>query len=475
VTLAVRPDRRGPIAHRPAIAVLVLVLCACRGSRSQAQAVRLPEPPPNAAVAASRRTAITAAVARVAPAVVTVQTEAVQQVPTDLLDQFFGGRSGQRAVAGLGSGFIVRADGYILTNAHVVQGAQRISIALRDGTTYSGHVVGLDSANDLAVVKVNATGLPVAPLGDSNTLMVGEWAIAIGNPYGFVLANTEPSVTVGVVSGTGRNLLAEPEGGTGVYVDMIQTDAAINPGNSGGPLVDAAGEVIGVNSSIYTPSGGSVGLGFAIPINRARRVAEDLIAHGAVRRPWIGVTPAVMRQRTVGEPPPAGVLVAAVTPGSPAARAGIRKGDLIVRSRSRRIRNAYDWEAELLELRVGDTVPLVIRRDGRDVPVTVRVADLPEVNAPRVTVLREISLITLTPAIRAEHGIRSPVGAYVQSVSQRVTDAIGLQVGDVIVQIDRVPIRSADDAARVLNAAPGSVIMYVERRGQYYSTEFATQ
>ena len=196
---------------------------------------------------------------------------------------------------------------------------------------------------------------PVAPLGNSDDLLIGEWAIAIGNPYGFFLGNTEPSVTAGVISGTGRNLVGQAEG-NGVYVDMIQTDAAINPGNSGGPLVNALGEVIGVNSSIYTPSGGSVGLGFAIPINRAKRVTEDLLAHGAVRRPWIGVQPQLSESSNPREVLTGGVTVRSVAPGSPAARAGIVPGDMIVQSRGRPMHNPYDWEAELLDMRVGENV-----------------------------------------------------------------------------------------------------------------------
>ena len=452
------------------------VLAACNGGSSNAQQVRVAQPTANAQVDTSRRTAITAAVARVAPTVVTVQTEAVEHVPADMMEQFFGGQSAERPVAGLGSGFIIRKDGVILTNAHVVRGATRISVALRDGTTYPAKLVGLDDVNDLAVLKVDAPSLPVAPLGNSSSLIVGEWAIAIGNPYGFVLANTEPSVTVGVVSGIGRNLVAPPaDASNGAYVDMIQTDAAINPGNSGGPLVDAAGEVIGVNSSIYSPSGGSIGLGFAIPINRASRVADDLLTHGSVRRPWVGIKPSVGENRTPGERPLRGVTVAAVTAGSPAASAGIRAGDVIVRAVARPIRNAYDWEAELLELRVGETVPITLRRNGSDVTVNVRVADLPEVNAPRVTVLREIELTTLTPAIRSERNIRSAAGAYVQNVSARVSAQVGLAQGDVIVQVNRMRITSAEDAARALNSGRGMVVMYVERLGQFYSTEFVTQ
>jgi serine protease Do len=357
----------------------------------------------------------------------------------------------------------------------VVSGATRISVAMRDGTTYQAKLLGADETNDLAVIKIDAKNLPVAPLGSSSNLLIGEWAIAIGSPFGFLLANSEPSVTAGVVSGTGRNLAAESNG-SGIYVDMIQTDASINPGNSGGPLVNAMGEVIGVNSSIYSPSGGSVGLGFAIPINRVKRVTEDLLAHGVIRRPWVGIklqtprpgTPAVQAR---------GVTVSAVVPGSPAARAGIQAGDVLVQSRDRQIHSAYDWEAERLELRVGEEVPLVLRRGARDIKVDVKVSDLPEVNAPKVTVLREIQLVTLTPAIRAERNIRRANGALVQSVSQRVADQLGIQAGDVILQINRVPVADAESAARALDyyAGRGAIVMYIERQGQVYTTEFVIQ
>ena len=427
-----------------------------------------------AAVTGSRQTAITQAVARVAPAVVTVQTEVVERVPADVFEQFFGGRSGTRAAAGLGSGFIIRPDGTIVTNAHVVAGATRISVAMRDGTTYPARLIGIDETNDLAVLKIDARNLPVAPLGNSSNLLIGEWAIAIGNPYGFILANTEPSVTVGVVSGTGRNLAAQNEG-SGVYVDMIQTDASINPGNSGGPLVNAVGEVIGVNSSIFSPSGGSVGIGFAIPINRARRVAEDLLAHGVVRRPWVGIQPLLSRTQS-GQPRASGVVVASVVPGSPAARSGVRAGDVIVRSRNRPLRNPYDWYAELLELRVGENDTIVVKRNSREIPIALTVVDLPDVNAPRVTVLREIELITLTPAIRAQYQIQSRQGALVNRVSDRVQQAIGLQPGDVILQINRTPITSAEDVNRILTSyGRGLLRMYFERGGQVGALEFSLQ
>jgi serine protease Do len=349
---------------------------------------------------------------------------------------------------------------------------------MRDGQTYSAKRLGSDELNDLAVLQINAKNLPVATLGSSRQLLIGEWAIAIGNPYGFMLGNSEPSVTAGVVSATGRNLTARGEGG-GVYVDMIQTDASINPGNSGGPLVNAMGEVIGVNSSIYSPTGSSVGLGFAIPIDRARRVADDLIAHGKARQPWIGVK--------IGEPGNdpndrallnRGAVVSQVTPDSPAAAAGIRKGDILIRSRERTLRNAYDWEAEQLDLRVGDEVPLTLRRGGRDVDVRVTVADQPEATAQRVGVLRDLELVDVTAAIRAERGIRNAGGgALIVTVTSRVAEDLGIQNGDVIVQVMNTPIKDARQAKAVLEAysGKGRIRMFLERRGQIFSTDFAIQ
>jgi serine protease Do len=453
---------------------LSLILESCRDSREASDGALIPEAraaQTRASIPESRRTAITEAVAQVAPSVVTVQTETVERGPIDPFDAFFGGRSGTRVLPGLGSGFITKSDGIVITNAHVVVGATRISVALSDGTTFPARLIGADTLNDLAVLKIEGRDLPVARLGNSSDLVVGEWAIAIGNPFGFLLGNSEPSVTAGVISATGRNLAARAEG-PGIYVDMIQTDASINPGNSGGPLVNAVGEVIGVNSSIFSPSGGSVGLGFAIPINRVKRVTEDLLAHGTIRRPWVGVkVEAPQPGRARGS---RGAEVTSVVPGSPAAQAGLRRGDIIVRSRDRAIDNYYDWEAELLELRVGERVPVIVRRDGRNVNVELLVADQPEASAPKVAVLRELELVTLTPQIRAERNIISRRGALIYRVSDRVAADLGIQAGDVIVQINRTPIESADDAARAIDAYAGRglIRMYYERGGRAYFTDF---
>jgi serine protease Do len=217
-------------------------------------------------------------------------------------------------------------------------------------------------------------------------------------------------------------------------------------------------------------------LGFAIPINRARRVVEDLIEHGKIRRPWIGEllrTPA--RNANPRDVINAGVVLRAVVPGSPAAGAGLRADDQIVRAGTRNIRNAFDWEAARLSFRVGDRVPLVVRRGGREVTLTVTVADRPEVSAPKVTVLRELEVTTLTPALRAERGILADQGAYVTSVSDRVRDEIGLDEGDVILQINTTVIRSATDVSRAISQAPARTMSraLIERRGRRYITDFS--
>lgn len=432
--------------------------------------------PSNDQVSQSRQNAITSAVARVAPSVVTVQTEAVDQAPQDPFDIFFGGGSRPRTQAGLGTGFIVRKDGVIVTNAHVIAGATKVSVMMRDGTVFPARVLGTDETNDLAVVKIEAKDLPEVKLGNSNNLLIGEWAIAIGNPFGFYLGNAEPSVSVGVVSATQRNLIAPAEGG-GSYFDMIQTDAAINPGNSGGPLVNAEGNVIGVNSSIFSPTGGSVGLGFAIPINRAARVVDDLLTHGSLRSPWIGVRLEQRRSTNPRDIISQGAVVASVTPDSPAEKAGLRPGDVILREGMRLVRNPFDWNAALLDLRVGSSATLHVKRGSREFDVTVNILDLPEVNAPKVQVLRELELVTVTPTIAAERGLRTRAGALIYNISQNASDQTGLAKGDVIVQIGNTRINSAQDAARIIDSIRGRAYLavFVERQGQFFRTDFGVR
>jgi len=457
------------------LALSVAIGCSRTPQRSEAQSSGVVVPATDQ-VSQSRRNAITAAVTKVAPSVVTVQTEQVDQTPQDPFDMFFGGGQRPRTQAGLGTGFIVRGDGVIVTNAHVVAGATKISVMMRDGTVYPAKVLGSDETNDLAVIKIDAKNLPEVKLGNSNSLLVGEWAIAIGNPYGFYLGNAEPSVSVGVISATERNLIAAGEGQAS-YFDMIQTDAAINPGNSGGPLVDADGDVIGVNSSIFTPSGGSVGLGFAIPINRAARVVDDLLSHGSIRSPWIGVQ---LQQKASNNPRDIlteGAIVASVAPGSPAATAGIKPGDVILREGSRVIHNPFDWQAALLDLHVGSPAHLHLRRGSRELDVDVDIADRPEVSAPKVQVLRELELVSVTPAIAAERSLRRSYGALVYNVSPTVADQTGLTQGDVILQINNVPIRTAQDVQKAIDMFAGRAYMrvVVDHQGQLGMLEFGVR
>jgi len=283
-------------------------------------------------------------------------------------------------------------------------------------------------------------------------------------------ATPEPTVTVGVVSATGRNIL--PSGDqTGLYFDMIQTDAAINPGNSGGPLTNAMGEVIGVNSSIFSNSGGSVGLGFAIPIERALGVADEIIKNGTVRRAWVGLevqgASAMRDWKSAG-----GVTVASVAPGGPAAKAGLARGDVLMTANGRRLRNYLDWEAVKLDLHVGDAVTVQVR-SGRD-STTRRIVtgDLPTVTAEKYTVLESLELVNVTPAIQAERNIRSQQGVLIFKLAPEVARATGLQEGDVILAINRTPVRTAAQVQELLNVRPGEVIrIYLERDGQITFTD----
>jgi serine protease Do len=431
--------------------------------------------PSNSRVSQSRQNAITAAVAKIAPSVVTVQTEVIDQSPQDPFDMFFG-RAQPRVQAGLGTGFVVRKEGVIVTNAHVVAGANKVSVMMRDGTVHPAKILGADETNDIAVLKIDANNLPEVKLGNSNALAIGEWAIAIGNPYGFYLGNSEPSVSVGVISATQRNLVGAGEG-QAAYFDMIQTDAAINPGNSGGPLVDADGEVIGVNSNIFSPSGGSVGLGFAIPINRVVRVVDDLLTHGSIRSPWIGVRLKQVQSTNPRDVLTQGAVIATVTPGSPAAKAGLQPGDVILREGSRIVHNAFDWYAALLDLRAGSPAHLHVRRGSREFDVDVNVGDLPEVTAPKVQVLRELELVTVTPAIAAERGLRRQYGALVYRVGQDVSDQTEIQQGDVILQINNSAVRTAQDVARAIDAYGGRTYLrlILDRQGQLFVTQFAVR
>ncbi len=416
-------------------------------------------------VDASRRTAIVQAANRVAPAVVNVSVISRETVqPRSMWESFFLPPGSQRRSAGFGSGVIVRPDGIILTNDHVVRNAEKIKVTLPDGRDFDAELVGTDQVADIAVLRIHGQNLPVAPLGTSEGLMIGEWAVAIGNPFANYFSDAEPTVTAGVISAVDRNIVPSSDE-EGFYLGMIQTDASINPGNSGGPLVNALGQVIGINASIFTRSGGSEGMGFAIPIDRALRIADDLVDHGEVRRAWVGLDVEPVEADEWGRT--RGVRVARVAPGSPADQAAIEVGDRLLRANGRALAAPLDFEAVLLDLRAGDTLSLNI--DGQSRPVRMTAAALPSVTAERVTVLQDMQLITVTPQIRAERGIVNEEGALIASISDRLSAQLGLQAGDVLIQVNRTRVTSADDARRIFEGlrGQGAVRIYVERNGGY--------
>jgi len=428
-------------------------------------------PVPSRASNSARRSVVVDAAARVGPAVVSVNVVGHQrQTVSDPFDFFFIPRSVDRTVQSLGSGFVISSDGVVITNAHVVENADQIVVTTRDGKDIPARLLGQDPLADIAVLKLDVSGLPTAPLGRSTDLLIGETVVAIGNPYGYLLGNPEPSVSAGVVSAVGRNLL--PSGDSpGMYVGMIQTDAAINHGNSGGPLVNALGEVVGVNSSILSESGGSVGLGFAIPIERALRVANEIKEHGFVRRAWTGLEVAGAEGLSDWKRS-GGLKVTAVAAGGPAEQAGVAPGDVMVRARGTDVRTFLDWEAVKLEVSPGDTVRITVRRAGGDRNLAIVVQDLPTTRAEKLDV-GDLQLVTVDQAVRQERGIRSQQGALVYAIGPTSERRTGLQKDDVIFQIDRTRVASAEEATRLLKAASGRAVrVFFERSGQGAYTDF---
>jgi Do/DeqQ family serine protease len=333
---------------------------------------------------------IAEAVQKVGPSVVRIDSKrqvVSQGLPEEFsndprLRRFFGNESPQgpssRVEEGTGSGFIVNGNGLILTNSHVVDGADQVSVLLKDGRRLEGKVLGEDPVTDVAVVKVNATNLPTVTLGNSEQLQPGEWAIAIGNPLG--LDNT---VTAGIISATGRSSAAIGVGDR--RVGFIQTDAAINPGNSGGPLLNERGEVVGMNTAIIS---GAQGLGFAVPINTAKRISDQLIASGKVDHPYLGIqmatiTPDLKQQLREDPNNPVtvqedkGIVVISVVPESPAAKAGVRAGDVITKVGGKEVASAEVIQQAVEESRVGSNLPLELRRSGKTLDLSIQPGILP--------------------------------------------------------------------------------------------------
>ena len=370
------------------ILVNTLLLLGCQQNvQSQQQLFHRPEGTENIedSIAVGRLNAITRAVEYASPAVVSINViKTIQTVDpfSDPFYSFFYGRQRsrvrERQIQNMGSGFVISPDGYIVTNDHVAGGATAITVAFPNGRTYQARLIGSDPTSDLSLVKVNTEDpLPYLSFSTSGTPIVGEWSIALGNPFGLFEAS-DPTVTVGVVSATGRDL--QPQEGR-AYRDMIQTDAAINRGNSGGPLLNALGEVIGVNTAIITQSGGSVGIGFAVPAEKAIRILNELRQNGSVDRSYFiglrgqNMTARIARRMNVSQS--VGVLVESVDPNSPAETAGFRPWDIIVSVASERVDSQPEFAARLYDFRPGDTVDVGVIRRGRSVTVRLELGRLP--------------------------------------------------------------------------------------------------
>ncbi len=333
----------------------------------------------NNIISESRQTIITETVKKVSPAVVGINVTEIRQYrdpfgsffDDPFFKQFFGNRGNyNQKIKGLGSGFIISPDGYIVTNDHVAGNATEITVTMTNGKQYPAKVVGTDAASDICLLKVDADDLPYETLGNSDNILIGEWVIAFGNPFGLFEINDKPTVTVGVISSTGMNL--EPLDNR-YYLNMLQTDAAINGGNSGGPLVNSVGEVIGMNTLIYSPngSGGNIGLSFAIPINKIKRIISELKQKGSIDRNFdVG-----FKIQSIDEgiadyyklPTSKGVIITYIASGSPADKAGLKVGDIIQKVNEYNINNENTLISVFQEFRVGQTITLKIIRDDKEI------------------------------------------------------------------------------------------------------------
>jgi serine protease Do len=430
------------------------------------------------------RTGFAPVVKKVLPTVVNISSTKVVKTPTqfegqmpdnDLFRQFFGGNMPnmrqmprEQRERGLGSGVIVSSNGYILTNNHVVDGATDVTVTLSDKHDYKARVVGTDPKVDLAILKIDATDLPAIVIGDSSKIQIGDYALAVGNPFG-----VGKTVTMGIVSATGRSHMGIEE-----YEDFIQTDAPINPGNSGGALINDRGELIGINTAIISHgSEGNQGIGFAIPVNLARTVMDEILKTGKVTRAYLGivpqdVTPAIAKAFGVKEF--TGALVGDVTAGSPAQKAGLKNGDIILELNGKPVTDANELRMNISMMAPGTAVNLKVLRDGADRNLTATLGELPTEHASAEkgssednSELSGISVQNLNANLAQQLGVPAGTsGVVVTKVdpSSAAADA-GLERGDVIQEVNRKPVHNASDFAAAMRNAKDQNLLLVNRQG----------
>ncbi|UCG77895.1 MAG: DegQ family serine endoprotease [Nitrospirota bacterium] len=418
----------------------------------------------------------------VKPAIVNISTEKTvksQGNPFDhffddpFFKRFFGERGGpfgeprEFKSRALGSGVIVSKDGYILTNNHVVKDADEIKVLLYDKRELSGKIIGSDPKTDLAIIKIDSNDLPVLKMGNSDKLNVGSLVIAVGNPYG--LSHT---VTMGIVSAVGRANV-----GIADYEDFIQTDAAINPGNSGGALVNTKGELIGINTAIFSTTGGYQGIGFAIPSNMASNVMNSLIKHGKVVRGWLGVTiqnltPELAKHFDIDEKE--GVLISDIMDDSPADKAGLKRGDLIVEYNGKEVKDTFILRNMVAATSPGSSADLTIIRDGKKKTVNMKIGELPDnivaaAEPAEESPLKGVSVKELTEEIRERLDISDKVNGVVIAGIEPGSIAQGVLIpGDIIQEINKKAIKSISDYNGVLSKRKsGDILLLVYRKGSY--------
>ncbi|MFH1045632.1 MAG: Do family serine endopeptidase [Candidatus Omnitrophota bacterium] len=420
---------------------------------------------------------------QVGPAVVSISTEHTERVglsgssanygdnyAEEFFREFFGyAPEREYKQRGLGSGFIIDAQGYILTNQHVIEGADKITVTLADGRKFNAEIKGSDERSDLAVVKIEANELPVAKLGNSEQVEIGQWAIAIGNPYGYIVGSAEPTVTVGIVSALSRSLAQAFDQRS--YIDLIQTDAAINPGNSGGPLVNINGEVIGINVAIFSPSGGNIGIGFAIPVNNAKDIVERLIAGKKVHYGWLGVSIQDLDEQLAdhfGIADQQGALVLKVLSSSPAEQAGFQEGDVIKKFAGMPVKDMRTVLRLSGKTEVGEVVAVEIVRERKTIVLSVKVGERPQdiasATAVSVKTWRGLEVSDISEELARQYRISEQEGVVVTNVEAKSPAyAAGLIPGDVVTSINHRRTKNVSDYESVIAATQGPAAVLTDR------------